>query len=86
MDIPSWTGEWFWEELGQFTTPTNRVHHGERGVPDWSATGDSITLSWHWDRICFWIIEFLNANTGDFQTNWGYQQLRAHLRSESREE
>eukprot|EP00972_Heterocapsa_arctica_P028714 4223953-Heterocapsa_arctica.AAC.1 len=34
MDIPAWTGEWFWEELGQFTSPNNRIHHGERGFPD----------------------------------------------------
>eukprot|EP00972_Heterocapsa_arctica_P062304 9183684-Heterocapsa_arctica.AAC.1 len=34
MDIPSWTGEWFWAEMAQFTSPTDRQHHGERGFPD----------------------------------------------------
>eukprot|EP00972_Heterocapsa_arctica_P002963 436720-Heterocapsa_arctica.AAC.1 len=29
MLIPAWSGDWFWEELGQFTSPTSRVHHGE---------------------------------------------------------
>eukprot|EP00972_Heterocapsa_arctica_P030042 4427490-Heterocapsa_arctica.AAC.1 len=44
VEIPSWTGEWFWNELGQFTSPTNRQHHGERCPPDWSATGGSVAI------------------------------------------
>eukprot|EP00972_Heterocapsa_arctica_P085089 12537618-Heterocapsa_arctica.AAC.1 len=86
MAIPAWTGEWFWDELGQFTTPGHRIHHGERGFPDWSAPGDSVAISWHWDRICFWIIELITSNTCDVQTSWGYNELRAHLRSEGRQE
>eukprot|EP00972_Heterocapsa_arctica_P092430 13632447-Heterocapsa_arctica.AAC.1 len=65
MDIPSWTGEWFWDVMGQFTTPTNRQHHGERQPPDWAAPGDSVAISWHWDRISFYICEYLTANTCD---------------------
>eukprot|EP00972_Heterocapsa_arctica_P002291 331988-Heterocapsa_arctica.AAC.1 len=62
MQIPNWTGDWFWEDLGQFTTPTNRQHHGERSPPDFTGTGDCTALSWHWDRVISLIYAYLAAN------------------------
>eukprot|EP00972_Heterocapsa_arctica_P015267 2249340-Heterocapsa_arctica.AAC.1 len=61
--------------MEQFTTPTNRQHHGERTGPDYSGTGDGTAISWHWDRVISFINTYLTANSYDVQTQFGWTQL-----------
>eukprot|EP00972_Heterocapsa_arctica_P115442 16447752-Heterocapsa_arctica.AAC.1 len=84
MNIPCWSGEKFWDDFEQFTTPTPRVHHGQRTGWDYKGTGDCLALSWHLDKVVFEIVTFLSANMYDCQTRLGWKQLLLELAAADR--
>eukprot|EP00972_Heterocapsa_arctica_P004734 702262-Heterocapsa_arctica.AAC.1 len=83
--IPNWSGDWFWDELGQFTTTRDCQHHGEKTGPDLSGPGaDCTALSWHWDRVVAILYDNLVANTFDINLQYGWAQLMAELNHNGR--
>eukprot|EP00972_Heterocapsa_arctica_P081930 12075384-Heterocapsa_arctica.AAC.1 len=70
--------------MAQFTSPKTRQHHGERSGSDYADTGSCTATSWHWDRVTFYIIEMLTANTCDVQTHFGFDAITNELNSSGR--
>eukprot|EP00972_Heterocapsa_arctica_P104469 15395260-Heterocapsa_arctica.AAC.1 len=70
--------------MAQFTSPKSRQHHGERSGADYAGTGSATATSWHWDRVTFYIIEMLTANTCDVQTRAGIDAITEELNAGGR--